>query len=294
MPGQLYYPKADRKTQRFDDDYPGLRWEGRAEKGCFHTTETSNWPSYSDGATAPNFTVKANFTLKRLEWRQHYPANMSARALQNDRGGVETNRDRVIQVEIVGTCDGRPKGQHAKWRAKGIEHLYTPELPDWAMEDLAEFVVWCEEEHGIPFVEPGLWLPYDDSYGNSRARMSGAKFNLYRGWLGHMHVAENDHGDPGAMDVARILEIARNISNPAPNPLEQDDDMKATDQVQIKSPSARKLLGQEDGVMEYQELLALQTAAAIAGNNLLADVLATQGRIEEKLDKVLNPEETNG
>lgn len=293
MTGQLYYPKADRRIQRFDDDYAGVRWEGPAEKGCLHTTETIGWPGYGGGATAPNFTVRPNFTLRRLEWRQHFPANMSARALQNDRGGVETNRDKVIQVEIVGTCDGRPKspslpkgGAHVQWKIKGIPHLYTANPPEWFFEQMADFFVWCNEEHGIPFEAPKLWLPYDASYGDSDARMSGAEFNSFRGWLGHMHVAENDHGDPGALDVHKIIHLATRPPTP-----QEELDMKATDQIRISSPSAREILNQPDGVMTYEEILALQTAAALAGNKLMAEIRDGQDRIEEKLNQLLSKPE---
>ncbi|MFD3560872.1 hypothetical protein ACFWVU_14500 [Streptomyces sp. NPDC058686] len=36
--------------------------------------------------------------------RQHFPANMSSRALVNRNGGVETNTLNVVQIELVGTC----------------------------------------------------------------------------------------------------------------------------------------------------------------------------------------------
>lgn len=229
MTGQLYYPPANATAQRFDDDFQGIRWTGPAEKGCLHTTETTGWPGYGGGASAPNFTVKPNFTTQKLEWRQHYPANMSARALQNDRGGVETNKDKVIQVEIVGTCD---PGAHKRW---DVQHLYTPEAPGWFFTEMAKFFVWCYKEHGVALAAPGVWLHYGvdprapgrvpASYGNSPARMSGSQFNAFRGWLGHQHVAENDHGDPGKLDVARIITIAKTSLLPKPAERQEIPDM---------------------------------------------------------------------
>lgn len=218
MTGQLYYPRANASVQRFDDDYAGIKWTGAAEKGCLHTTETTSWPGYGGGKTAPNFTVRPNFNTRTLEWRQHFPANMSARALQNDLGGVETNRDKVIQVEIVGTCD---PGAHKRW--SGTAHLYTPEAPEWFLEAMAHFFVWCYEEHGIPLLATPEWLPYPKSYGNSVARMGNSEFNSFRGWLGHQHVAENDHGDPGALNVQRIINIAKGVVPTASG--EQEFDM---------------------------------------------------------------------
>src|SRR5690606_3658218 len=50
--------------------------------------------------------------------------------------------------------------------------------------------------------------PYPQSYGlKARQRMSGDQWETYRGWCGHQHVPENDHGDPGAVDIANLLAI---------------------------------------------------------------------------------------
>jgi hypothetical protein len=291
MTGQLYYPRADRVTQRFDDNYAGIKWSGSAEKGCLHTTETPNWPDYDGGKKAPTFTARPNFTYKRIDWRQHFPANMSVRALQNKPGGVETNRDKVIQVEIVGTCDGKPGGAHRRWLSKGVPHLYTPEAPDWFLDQMADFFVWCLQEHGIFLRAPGLWLPYDASYGNSSVRMSGSEFNAFRGWLGHMHVAENDHGDPGALDVSSIIIKAKNkISGPTKPQEEEDDDMKATDKVRL-GPANSMILKQPDGVMTYEETVAAQTGAAVLTNQLLQEVLENQKAIDDKLGQLLSKPE---
>ncbi len=110
MTQQKYYPPADDDSQRFDDNYPGTVWSYPLEKVCLHTTETTGWPSYNGGSSAPNFTGKPNFDKKIIEWRQHFPANESSRALKNPSGGVETNKDKVIQVELVGTCDPSAHG----------------------------------------------------------------------------------------------------------------------------------------------------------------------------------------
>jgi hypothetical protein len=29
-------------------------------------------------------------------------------------------------------------------------HLYTPELPDWAIRDLAASLKWAHDNHGVP------------------------------------------------------------------------------------------------------------------------------------------------
>ncbi|MDN5605812.1 MAG: hypothetical protein L0G59_10400, partial [Kocuria sp.] len=71
------------------------------DKILLHSTETGSFPGYGGGASAPHFTID----LRNGEVRQHSPMNRAARALRNASGGVQTNRDGVIQIEIIGTCD---------------------------------------------------------------------------------------------------------------------------------------------------------------------------------------------
>jgi hypothetical protein len=58
---------------------------------------------------------------------------------------------------------------------------------------------------------------YPASYGTSNGvRLSDSQFDTYSGWLGHQHVPQNDHGDPGAFPWARLVELAG--QQPPPNP----------------------------------------------------------------------------
>jgi hypothetical protein len=97
------YAKADTKAQWFADNYPGSRIYPNC--GVLHTTEGNDWPGYDGGAVAPTYTSKPLISEKRLVWRAHFPDEMSARALVNAAGGVETNTANALQVELVGTCD---------------------------------------------------------------------------------------------------------------------------------------------------------------------------------------------
>lgn len=66
------------------------------------------------------------------------------------------------------------------------------------------------EEHGVPLSGPKAWPAYPTSYANGGGqRMTGAKWTSFKGICGHMHVPENTHGDPGAIDFARIVKYAR-------------------------------------------------------------------------------------
>src|SRR5215471_17719630 len=51
-------------------------------------------------------------------------------------------------------------------------------------------------------------LANPSSYGTSNGvRLSGSAWNAYKGILGHQHVPENDHGDPGDINIAAIMGI---------------------------------------------------------------------------------------
>ncbi|MFA3877532.1 hypothetical protein ABS735_28300 [Streptomyces sp. MMCC 100] len=181
----------------------------------WHTTEGTSLPSYGGGASAPNFTAKPDFAKKKLVWYQHFDFDTSARALVNKAGGVETNTLNVCQVEIVGTCD---PSTHKKWGS--TPHLYTPDLPDWAIRDLGEFAKWAHDHHGVPLTSGVTFKAYPSSYGASSVRMSASKWNSFRGHCGHQHVPENDHGDPGAFPMAAILAHAKGDTTTT-----QEDDM---------------------------------------------------------------------
>lgn len=177
----------------------------------WHSTEGTSLPTYGGGASAPNFTARPDFAAERLAWYQHFDFDVSSRALVNKDGGVATNTLNVCQVEIVGTCD---PATHKKWGT--TPHLYTPELPDWAIRDLGAFARWAHEQHGVPLSSSGLaFKPYPSSYGENSVRMTGAQWSAFKGHCGHQHVPENDHGDPGSMPMAAILAAAK---PPPPKP----------------------------------------------------------------------------
>ncbi|WP_433860124.1 peptidoglycan-binding protein [Streptomyces kronopolitis] len=200
-----YYAGASRAY-----DYSS-RYEGDVIKpncGVIHTTEGTSLPSYGNGAEAPNITAKPNFAKKRLDFYQHYSFTRSARALVNAAGGVETNTLNCIQIELVGTCD--PK--HAKsWNGAkaGEDYIYWPAAPDWALDSLAGFMAWQNKNNGIPLTGPSTWLAYPSSYGKTNARLSFSAWNSFRGWCGHAHVPENVHGDPGNINFAKLLTLAK-------------------------------------------------------------------------------------
>ncbi|MBZ6290438.1 hypothetical protein KVH30_02470 [Streptomyces olivaceus] len=227
--GPQRYPGAS-TAYWYGSKYPGSAMESNVV--VWHTTEGTSVPTYGGGASAPNFTAKPDFAAQRLVWYQHFDFDESSRALVNQPGGVETNTLNVVQVEIVGTCD---PAAHKKWGS--IPHLYTPELPDWVVRDLAAFARWAHEQHGVPLSSDVTFKAYPSSYGANGVRMSNAKWSSFKGHCGHQHVAENAHGDPGLLPMAAILARAAGTTTaPAPAPTKEADPMPAYTSLGMTEP----------------------------------------------------------
>jgi hypothetical protein len=122
---------------------------------------------------------------------------VAAKSLRNLSGGVETNRDSAIQIEIVG------------FAAKPNEH------PAEQMNALKALMRWLEANTGIKPVGPGK--PFATSYGQN-VRFTNAQWDSFNGWCGHCHVPENDHWDPGAIDINFLLSGAGSTPTPTPTP----------------------------------------------------------------------------
>lgn len=200
-----------------DSRYSGSDME--VNTGLLHTTEGATLVDYDSGAVAPNVTLVPDFAARRLVAHQHYDVDESARALVNAPGGVQTNTLNVFQIELVGTCD---PATHARWTSQGVQHIYWPDPPDWAVRDLAWLMRWLHDEHGIPLTGVAEWMPYPASYGATRVRMSFDQWTNFSGWCGHQHAPENVHGDPGALPFARFLAVATGAAAPTPNASEED------------------------------------------------------------------------
>jgi hypothetical protein len=194
----------------YQDDYPGDAMEVNVV--VLHTTEGTGIPAYSGGAVAPNLTAQPDIASQKLSWYQHYDFDVSSRALVNLAGGVETNTNNVVQVELIGTCDPKHKTSWGKLKA-GVDYIYWPDAPDWALRELAEFLAWAHEKHGVPLSGPAVWKPYPDSYGKDNGvRFSSDHWNDFRGVCGHQHVTENLHGDPGALDFDKLIGFAKELA----------------------------------------------------------------------------------
>lgn len=212
--GPQKYPGANTSAW-YQGRYPGDSMESNV--GVIHTTEGTTLPTYGGGASAPNFTAVPDIPNKRLKWYQHFDFDVSSRALVNKAGGVETNTLNAVQVELVGTCDPARRTSWNGLRA-GTGYLFWPDAPDWALRELAKFVAWAYAAHGVKLRSAVTFKAYPGSYGATATRLTPAAWTQYYGWCGHQHVPENDHGDPGDLDVPRVLEYARSIVSPPTTP----------------------------------------------------------------------------
>lgn len=130
----------------------------------------------------PHFTVDANTIY------QHIDTAEGARALRNDAGGVQTNRDSAVQIELI-----------------GFAHL--PKDPK-TLANVARLCRWIEQTHSVPRVWPnGPPRPAKNGKDPGEHNRNATTWDTQAGHYGHCHVPENTHWDPGytADEVAFLM-----------------------------------------------------------------------------------------
>lgn len=204
---ELLYPPADRSAAWFAG-LPAWRGRAMARTDCvvWHTTEGNSLPNYRGGLDAPQFT----YDPRRHVWYQHAPVNVAGRALVDTPGGVTTNRQNVVQVEIIGTS-GWATRRNSRRSYTLDEAWYIENLDDQAIEDLAKFAAWMHTANGVPLTARGF-----GDWANGARRMTPGEWNTFYGHCGHQHVPENDHTDPGLLPIQRILDRALSLVNGTP------------------------------------------------------------------------------
>ncbi|MER8583167.1 N-acetylmuramoyl-L-alanine amidase [Mesorhizobium sp. M1423] len=141
-----------------------------------HTTEGSTAQGAFDAFRAhgsdPHFTVDATKIY------QHIDTNEAARALKNLAGGVQTNRDSAVQIEVVGFAH-RPKTRAT-------------------LENVRRLCRWIESTHSIPTTWPnGPPKPAVNGKDPGGHNRNAANWDMKGGHYGHSNVPENTHWDPG-------------------------------------------------------------------------------------------------
>lgn len=178
----------------------GGSFNGSPWKLCLHTTEGSSIEgavgAYRVNTGWPHITCDP----ARRRKAQHYELNLSSRALAHPSGTPETNRAGIINIEIVGFA-----AQTGAWPKDWLAWL--------AADVFAPVRAVCPFALAAP-----LFVAYPSSYGlGASQRFSRAMFAGYSGIIGHQHVPDNDHGDPGALDVATIIATLGGAT-PVPSP----------------------------------------------------------------------------
>lgn len=156
---------------------PSGSYTGGPFKIVHHTTEGSTaqgaFSAFKASRSDPHFTVDATTIF------QHIDTSEAARALRNSSGGVQTNRDSAIQIEVVGFAH-RPKTRPT-------------------LEKVRKLCRWIEETHNVPrdiwpngFPKPATASGQDPGGHNRNA----ANWDTRSGHYGHSNVPENTHWDP--------------------------------------------------------------------------------------------------
>jgi hypothetical protein len=194
-------------------DRAGGTYDGSPWRLVLHSTEGGSVDGAVDAYRShggwPTFTVDP-VSGRRV---QHYDTDTAARALAHPSGTPATNNANAVQVEIVGYAE------------RSMPYLTDSQL-DWLGGQVVAPI-----RHAAPFaLTAPRFVPYPDSYGAyAPQRFPWPQWSSFGGVCGHEHVPGNDHGDPGAINIDRVLAAARgDIPHPDPDPDPDPEDWPVT------------------------------------------------------------------
>lgn len=241
-------------------------------KGCLHTTETVGKPGYDGWTIMPHASVLP-IPGKGVTVYQHLPFSQGSFALRHTRS-QPTNGDYVFQFELIGTCDPSRHDGAYRWF----------EADDAVLLDLYLKVIRpLDQSFTIPF--RGLpFLRYPDQAGSNR--LTDAQFDTYRGWLGHQHVPQNDHGDPGAFPWVRLTAVAARYEES-----KEDHDMTPEQITQaVLGARFKEYVDQDgDGVREARtvaDILFSSHASAVGADRKAAQAIDAVAALSLKVDRL--------
>jgi hypothetical protein len=174
-------------------------------RAVWHSTEGDSIAGAVSAYRAHRGWPHATWDPDTGEVAQHLDPGQSARSVQNLGGGVETNRyGRVLQIEVVA-------------------HAAEP-FTDRPMKGLDRVAAWLRD-NGVPDVWPmGQPLAYGPDerrpgvspagYGLNNGTRNAGVWSAQGGHYAHSQVPENDHGDPGRVDIAKLLGSAATPQRP--------------------------------------------------------------------------------
>lgn len=204
--GWIYDEIPGGSRQDFGRESSKVPWKRQPNIHLLHSTEGYGYPGYAMGGNAPHITINP----RQRTMRQHFSLNEGSRALRYS--GRSTNGMGVLQYEVIGSCS-------PALIAGGVPSVL--DFDDGDLAYIALVLATATKHTGIPLTTSLYFMPYPQSYGSAAGnRMGYAAFAAYRGVMGHQHAPDNTHGDPGSMNVARILEIANTgeVGHEVPRP----------------------------------------------------------------------------
>lgn len=189
---------------------------------CLHTMEGPIEVALRLFRANPCYCPHISIAPKSRRKVQHIPLSWPSAALKNAPSGVETNRAREIQVEIEGNA-----GESQDW--PDDELAFIGEV----LADIKRAGADFDLDHHPQFVgkESGYIARAD-----APQRMSFADWYAFDGVAGHQHVPENDHWDPGRLNIDRVVEHAKaslgeTSASAVAAPTEEDELMAAKDEI---------------------------------------------------------------
>ena len=211
-------------------------YSGGPFKIVHHTTEGSTYAgakaAFRANRSDPHFTVTGEDIF------QHIDTGLAARSLRNPPGGVETNRDSAVQIEVVGFAGS----------AKDVTTLRS----------VARLCRWIESEHGVTQVWPS-GRPRASSTGHDPGghNRNAENWDALGGHYGHSQVPENTHWDP-AYTAAELAIVT-------PDAAFDPHDELAVPALAGPSPSDARLRGERAAAADRIEAVIERVLAAIAG-----------------------------
>jgi hypothetical protein len=169
-------------------------WTGGAAKGLLHTTEGGSFAGALSVYRAKGYWPHATLSFEggRFQAWQHLDLDVAGKALEHPAGTAPTNTDHVVQVEIVGSAV-------RSW-AQANRLLYVEDFPTAYLAGISRWMRYVEHVMGVqrcavaPFGAPG-----------TVRRLTVPEWHGTSGWVGHCHVPNNSHSDPGAIDIRTLL-----------------------------------------------------------------------------------------
>lgn len=154
---------------------------GAVPKIVWHTTEGTSFSGADATLKAsgdePHFLVSVDGKIVR----QYIALNRSSKSLMHPAGTPETNRAGCIQIEVCGFAH-----DSQNWTEVKMQRLA-------ALAVLIEHRVQVERRTHVAWAEPTV------------DRIPASHFLKWPGHIGHRHVPNNDHVDPGEFRITDLL-----------------------------------------------------------------------------------------